>query len=154
MSEHHIWQTQAQNALENKAAGLTEKERKTYHIEFITRAILKVPEHTTTDLQLEEFKKDTETLISAIPAKDDLQKLSAKDFARKLSIYKAMLIKQYKIVTKDYYTGIWMSIGIAIGVSFGVVMKNLALGIAIGLGVGLAIGGGLNAKAEREGKVI
>jgi len=154
MSEHHIWQTQAQYALENKAEELTEKQWKSYQIDFIMRAILKVPVHAKTVDQLAEFKKETEALINAIPTKSDQQKLFSKDYSGKLSAYKSKLMKLYKLVPDGYYIAIFMPFGIAIGTSLGVAMKNLAIGVSLGLALGIAIGAGLNAKAKKDGKIL
>jgi hypothetical protein len=154
MSEHHIWQTQVQYALKNKVGELTEQQWKTYKIDFIMRAMLKVPEHIQSEKDLMEFEKDTEELISSLPNKADQQKLSHQNYSRKLSAYKGMLMKKYKIVPNGYYSTVWMPLGLAIGVSVGVAMGNLALGISLGLAIGLAIGAGINLKAQKEGKVL
>ena len=153
MSEHHIWQTQAQYKLEHKGAELNDKQRKTYELDFIMRAILKAPEHIQNETQLDAFKKETEELIAAIPGKED-QKIFAKDFTTQFSRYKSMLIKQYKLVPKGYYTGIWVAIGAALGTSIGLTMGDFAIGIAIGVSLGVAVGASLNAKAEKENKVL
>jgi len=153
MSKHHVWQTQAQYKLEHKGAELNDKQWKTYELEFIMRAILKAPEHIQDENQLAAFKKETEDLIEAIPGKED-QKIFAKDFTTQFTRYKSMLIKQYKLVPKGYYTGIWVAIGLALGTSIGLTMGNFPIGIAIGISLGVAIGASLNAKAEKEGKVL
>jgi len=153
MSQHHIWQTQAQYKLEHKGAELSDKLWKTYELEFIMRAILKAPEHIQDEKQLAAFKKETEDLIEAIPGKED-QKIFAKDFSTQFTRYKSMLIKQYKLVPKGYYTGIWVAIGVALGTSIGLTMGSVPIGIAIGISLGVAIVASLNAKAEKEGKVL
>jgi hypothetical protein len=154
MSDHHIWQTQIQKDLDNKAVELTDKQRKSYELDFIAKAILKVPEQISDELQLSEFKKDTEELIAYLQTPAGDQKLSAKNYAGKLSAYKAMLMKKYKIVPNGYYMAVWMPLGVAIGLSIGIAMKNLALGLSLGLGLGLAIGAGINLKAQKEGKIL
>jgi len=153
MSDLHTWQTQAQYKLEHKGAELNDKQWKTYELEFIMRAILKAPDHIQDETQLATFKKETEDLIEAIPGKED-QKIFAKDFVTQFMRYKSMLIKQYKLVPKGYYTGIWIAIGVALGTSIGLTMGSFPIGIAIGISLGVAIGASLNAKAEKEGKVL
>jgi len=117
------------------------------------RAILKVPEHIRDEGELAAFEKETADLIDAIAGHEN-QKNLTKDFSTKFTAYKSMLIKRYKLVSKGYYTGVWLAIGLALGTSLGLTLGNLAMGIAIGLSLGVAVGASLNAKAEKEGKVL
>lgn len=154
MNDNHIWQTEARQALADKTAELTDQQRKRYQIAFIESAILKLPDQISNEQQLSEFKKDTKELISCLPTPADEQRLSAKNYTGKLSTYKGMLMKKYKIVPNGYYMAVWMPLGVAIGMSIGLAMKNIALGLSLGLGLGLAIGAGINLKAQKEGKVL
>jgi hypothetical protein len=154
MNEHQNWQIQTQNILNNKAALLDEKHRKSLRIDFLSRAIATVPDQIHDPLQIEEFKAATELLIEALPNQTDGQLLNRKDYGGKLSAYKSMLMKKHGIVSEGYYTAIWTSLGISFGVLFGLLLKNLALGIALGVAIGVALGSGLNAKAQKQGKVL
>lgn len=154
MSDNNIWQAEVRQALANKTAELTDQQRKSYQISFIESAILKVPDQIGNAQQLSEFKKDTEELISCLPTQADQQRLLAKNYTGKLSAYKGMLMKKYKIVPNGYYMAVWMPIGVAIGISIGLAMKNLALGLSLGLGLGLAIGAIFNLNAQKEGRIL
>ena len=153
MKDHHIWQTQTQTQLKLRTAEFDLKQRVKYETDFILQAISKAPPLIQDENQLAAFKKETEALIDAIPA-DDGPKFFPKDFSAQFTRYKSMLIKQYKLVPKGYYTGIWIAIGLALGTSIGLSMGNFPIGIAIGISLGVAIGASLNAKAEKEGKVL
>ena len=154
MKDIDIWQDMQRQALATKTEGLTEPEMKAYGYDFVFGAIGKVPARPQTDAEMEVFKLKTETLIALLPTTAQKLKKLDKGPAVALSNYKSFLIKKYNVISKGYYTSIWMSLGIAIGVSFGVALKNIALGIPVGIGIGLAIGGGLQRKAEKEGRVI
>jgi len=154
MKDLEIWQDIQRKALASRAAGLSELHKKNYGYNFILGAIEKVPQRQQTDVQMEVFKLKTETLINILPGTEERSKVIGKTYQLALSEYKVFLMKEYNMISKGYYTGIWMSLGIAIGMSFGVALKNIALGIPIGIGIGVAIGGGLNAKAQKEGRVL
>ena len=67
----------------------------------------------------------------------------------------AHLQKAHKLVTSDYYTGLYMSLGISLGLVLGMaVFDNIALGLPIGIGVGIAIGAAMDADAKKNGRVI
>lgn len=153
MSDQNIWQAQTQAQLKLKSAEFDNKQRKKYEVDFILQAIAKVPAHIQDENQLAAFKKQTEELIDLIDDQDGL-KFLPKDFSIQFTAYKSMLIKQYKLVPKGYYTGIWIAIGLALGTSMGLTTGNFPIGIAIGISLGVAIGASLNAKAEKEGKVL
>lgn len=63
MNEHQNWQVQLQNILYSEAAQLDENQRKSLRLDFVSRAIAKVPDQIHDPGQLEEFKKATELLI-------------------------------------------------------------------------------------------
>lgn len=73
-----------------------------------------------------------------------------------------LLEKEAKIVPRNYYTSLWMGIGmsafgIPLGIAFGTAMENMGLlgvGIPIGLGIGLAVGAGMDKKAKEEGRQL
>ena len=77
----------------------------------------------------------------------------------------AFLQKTFAFITKDYYTGMYMSLGISIGMSLGVgigvafgIPKGLVFGMMIGMSIGMCIGlllGNMqDAIAEREGRIL
>ena len=92
--------------------------------------------------------------------------LTEKQFLKQIRSTQSSILKQLekklKLVTKNYYRNLWLSlgmvaiglpIGVAIGMSFGN-MGYLALGIPIGMGIGLVIGKKLDEKALKEGNQL
>ena len=89
-----------------------------------------------------------------------------KTFAKQLSKSQGLILKQLekelKIVPKNYYRMIFMSIGMAgfgipLGVAFGLSIGNLAflgLGLPIGLAIGIAIGTAKDSKAKASGNQL
>lgn len=92
--------------------------------------------------------------------------IEEKTFAKQLSKSQSLILKQLekelKIVPKNYYRMIFMSIGMAgfgipMGVAFGLSIGNLAflgLGLPIGLAIGIAIGTAKDKKAAAEGNQL
>ena len=140
--------------LEQKSAALSESVKKSYGYSYLQNAIQKVPGRISNEDELIDFQQKTEKLIFAFPSSEQVDKSIRKEFSALLSSYKAMLLKKYKMVSKGYYLTIWMPLGIAIGMPWGLLFKNIALGLPLGIGVGMAIGGGLDKKAENEGRVL
>ena len=72
------------------------------------------------------------------------------------------LQKELKIVPKNYYRNLWLTLGMSafglpIGVAFGLSTGNmgmLAIGLPIGMGVGIAVGSFMDKKAKDEGKQL
>lgn len=73
-----------------------------------------------------------------------------------------LLAKEVKIVPKNYYQTIWMSMGMAafgipIGVAIGTATKNMGLlgvGLPIGLGLGVVVGRKMDEKAAKENRQL
>lgn len=73
-----------------------------------------------------------------------------------------LLEKHLKLVPKNYYQVLWMSVGMAafgipLGVAFSAALNNYAfigLGLPIGLGIGLALGVTMDKKAKAEGRQL
>lgn len=78
-----------------------------------------------------------------------------KDFLKKLE-------KEHKLVPKNYYRNLWLTLGMAafgipLGVVFGLMMDNmsmLSIGLPIGLSIGVALGISLDQKAAKEGRQL
>lgn len=91
---------------------------------------------------------------------------SAKDLRSQIKAKQSNLIrlleKETKIVPKNYYRTMWLSLGMAaigipMGVAFGAILGNMAylsIGLPIGLGVGVAIGRSMDQKALKEGRQL
>ncbi|MCT1904864.1 hypothetical protein [Oceanobacillus sojae] len=98
---------------------------------------------------------DFEKHITELTDKSDqLTKNDFKQHSQKLENISAHLLKEHKLVSKDYYLSIYMSLGLTIGLIFGLLFDNLALGLPIGLGIGVAIGAGLDADVKKKGKTL
>lgn len=90
----------------------------------------------------------------------------SKDFPKTIRKTQSSIVnramKQLKLVPKNYYRMLWLSLGmstfgIPMGVAFSVAIDNYAfigLGLPIGLSVGIAIGTSLDQKAEKEGRQL
>jgi hypothetical protein len=67
-----------------------------------------------------------------------------------------------KLVPKDYYRSLWMTLGmsafgIPMGVVFGISMGSMAylgIGLPIGLVIGIAVGTAMDKKALEEGRQL
>lgn len=98
---------------------------------------------------------DLEKHITELADKtDQLTKTDFKQHSQKLESISSHLLKEHKLVSKDYYLSIYMSLGLSIGLIFGLLFDNLSLGLPIGLGIGVAIGAGLDADVKKKGKII
>lgn len=71
------------------------------------------------------------------------------------------LRKNHDLVTKGYYTTMYMSLGIALGLAVGVAFSQFmdqsaytGIGLPVGLAIGLAVGSGKDTKAREENRVI
>ena len=70
--------------------------------------------------------------------------------------------KQLRLVPRDYYRTLWISLGmsafgIPIGAGIGAALGNmafLAIGLPIGLAIGIAVGSQMDAKAVEEGRQL
>ena len=72
-----------------------------------------------------------------------------------------LLEKELKIVPKNYYRGVWLTLGIAIGLLVGVALGSaagnmgyMAIGMLFGIIGGMAYGGNLDKKAFKEGRQL
>ncbi len=72
-----------------------------------------------------------------------------------------LLEKELKIVPKNYYRGVWLSLGIGIGLPMGVALGSaagnmgyIAIGMLFGMIGGMAYGGNLDKKAFKEGRQL
>lgn len=73
-----------------------------------------------------------------------------------------ILLKEVKIVPKNYYRNLWLSLGMAVfgvpmGVAFGAALDNMAflgIGIPMGMAIGIAIGTAMDEQARKEGRQL
>ena len=86
---------------------------------------------------------------------DQLTDEDVKQHQQKINNMCDHLQKEHKLVTKNYYLSIYLSMGAGIGVVFGLLLfDNIGMGLPIGFGIGIAIGAGLDADAEKKGLVL
>jgi hypothetical protein len=70
--------------------------------------------------------------------------------------------QKLRLVARDHYRNMWMSVGMAafgipLGVAFGLSMGNmgfLGIGLPIGMAIGIAVGVGMDKKAMQEGRQL
>lgn len=70
--------------------------------------------------------------------------------------------KELKLVTKNYYLLLWMSLGMSsfglpIGIAVGLSLNNMALMAAflpVGMAIGMAVGAAMDKKAEKDGLLL
>ena len=91
---------------------------------------------------------------------------SGNDFRKQLKATQTRILKllekQLKIVPKNYYRNLWLSIGIAafglpVGLCFGLSLHMPGIsgvGVPIGMAIGAAIGSGMDKKALDEGRQL
>ncbi|MDI1322971.1 MAG: hypothetical protein PSV36_09490 [Algoriphagus sp.] len=90
------------------------------------------------------------------------EKTFAKQLKKSQTLILKLLEKELKIVPKNYYLTIYMSLGMAafgipIGVAFGLSLGNLAflgIGLPIGMAIGTAIGTAKDSKAKASGNQL
>ncbi len=82
-------------------------------------------------------------------------------FKKVLSEFKSFLNKTFSIVSKNYYTNLYISLGAGFGTISGIIIGERfekSLGISLGIGIGMLIGAFIgrlkDSKASREGRVI
>lgn len=104
------------------------------------------------------INNDIEELNSTFASGDELRKIINKIQTKMIKI----LEKEVKLVPKNYYSNLWLAIGMAsfgvpIGVAFGTIFGNMAylgIGLPIGLAIGFLVGYEMDKKAYEEGRQL
>ncbi len=104
------------------------------------------------------INKDIEVLNSMVGSGGELRRMVRK---KQTGIIK-LLEKEVKLVPKNYYRNLWLTLGMAafgipIGAAFGASLGNMAflgVGLPIGMAVGMAHGTGMDKKALAEGRQL
>jgi len=104
------------------------------------------------------INKDIDEMNSTSISEDDIRKIIEKKQTRIIEL----LEKEHKLVPKNYYRNLWLTLGMAvfgipIGVVFGSILGNMAflsIGLPIGLAIGIVFGSGMDKKAFEEGRQI
>jgi len=104
------------------------------------------------------INENIEVLNASQLSDNDFQKLIKK---QQTTILK-LVVKEQKIVPKNYYRKLWMllgmsAFGIPIGLALGLSVNNMGLlsaGLPIGMGIGVTIGSLMDKKALEEGRQL
>lgn len=110
----------------------------------------------------EVFQQQINDMIGKLEGHKTTAKLFSINIRRTQTNLLRMLLKEYKIVPKNYFRNTWMAIGmsafgIPLGVAFGGGLNNMAfigIGIPIGMVIGMAIGAEMDKKAEKENRQL
>lgn len=104
------------------------------------------------------INKDIEELNSTFSSGEVMRKKIKKIQTKIINL----LEKEIKLVPKNYYSNLWLTLGMAafgipIGVALGASIGNMAfigIGLPIGLAVGIAVGSEMDKKALKEGRQL
>ncbi len=118
------------------------------------------------ELEKEEIPNHIIELINEEVLKINESEWNEKDLSKMISGAQNKIVKQLvkdlKLVPKNYYRNLWMVLGMSVfglplGVAFGISIGQislLAIGLPIGMGVGIAVGTSLDKKAKQEGRQL
>ncbi len=134
--------------------GIDETKNKKLDLELLERIIKRL--HSFECEECKKYLKVINGQISILKQKHNaIDEKDIKEYNEVKNKIISHLQKEHKLVTKDYYIGIYMSLGITFGLIFGLsVFDNIALGLPIGLSIGLAIGTAKDEEAKKKGLVI
>ena len=120
--------------------------------------IKELKERELPDKIIETVNKDIEDLNATSLVGKEFKKLIWQKMRKILNL----LDKELKIVRKNHYLSIWLSLGMSvfglpIGVIYGLIMGNIGLlgtGFGFGMIIGMLLGTGLDKKALKEGRQL
>ncbi len=124
----------------------------------LSNLIFSAGKHSLPDSMVMYFNQEIDSIGQFKGTTEEtIQKLTAvqKDFLNKLE-------KEQKLVPKNHYRNIWLTLGIAVfgvplGVAFGLLIDNMAMlgvGLPIGLALGIGFGSFLDQKAKKQGNQL
>jgi len=104
------------------------------------------------------INNNVEELNSTLLQGKDLQKLIKKQQTNILKL----VLKEHKIVPKNYYRKLWMllgmsTFGIPIGLALGLSINNMGLfasGLPMGMGIGIGVGALIDKKAFNDNRQL
>lgn len=107
-------------------------------------------------------KNLTEEEIQAIETELDILGFEShgefKTNKRKIEKFKKFLKDNFSLIPEGYYTSLGIALGLCFGVAFGTSIFSASMGTSIGLSIGmvigLVIGKKMDAKAEKENRVL
>ena len=107
---------------------------------------------------INSINMDVEELNSTPIPELEFKKLLVKKQTKIITL----LEKELKIVPKEYYRKLWLTLGMAtfglpIGLAIGIAVGNiglLAIGLPIGIGIGSVVGSKMDKKAANEGRQL
>ncbi|MFK7750210.1 MAG: hypothetical protein AB8B65_17595 [Kordia sp.] len=149
------WKNEAIRTLDKKTASFDESLHKKVETAYFKRLLEKMATHAASPKGLAMFKAQMNDLLASIPSKEQFDnKEIRRAFSKKKAKIKNAVMMKHKLVHKGYYVSMWIPLGMACGMPWGIVFGNIAFGLPIGLAFGLAIGSWLDAKAQKEGRVV
>jgi len=155
MEAHSNWHNRVVEEVEVCRTSLTEKEFKSYKLDFLLKIAGRVEEFYGTCGQCQLFQQDITQFVKELSMLTQMPSTEGrKSYLKKIDAITGHLQKQHKLVKKGQYVGIWVAIGTAIGVAIGIALDNPGIGPALGVGIGLAVGSYLDRKARQEGWVL
>ena len=83
-----------------------------------------------------------------------LDKNYINEYRKKLNVIINHMIKEHKLITKEYFVGTYMPIGLSLGVTFGIIFDNISMGISLGFSFGAVLGIIMDADAKKKGRTI
>ncbi len=116
------------------------------------------------NLENRDFSKDEletiEIKLNSLNLESNPQN-KTKYFKKVLNEFKSFLNKAFSLVSKNYYTNLYISLGAGFGIISGIIIGERfekSLGIALGIGIGILIGSLIgrskDAKAFNEDRVL
>ena len=149
------WKRAAIRSLDEKTTSFDESLHKKVETDYFKRLLEKMATHAASPEALKAFKTQIDAFIAAIPNKAGFEdKHTRRGFSKMKTKIKNAATMQHKLVHKGYHVSMWIPLGMAFGMPWGLVFDNIALGLPLGLVFGLAIGSWLDAKAQKEGRVV
>ena len=145
----------ANNFFKSLISETSEKSEITIYKEF-TYILKKLENRGFSEEELETIG----TKLNSLNLESNPEK-KVKYFKNTLNEFKRFLTKTFSLVSKNYYTNLYISLGAGFGAISGIIIGErfekslgIALGIGVGMLIGLFIGKSKDAKALNEGRVI
>ncbi len=135
---------------ENLVQQFEEKKKEKLELPKLLRLIEKLEEK---QLENENIAAKFLSLKEVLEKAKENYKINKSIFARDFRALSEYIRKEYGLVSKGFYTAVYMSLGMAIGTGIGVAfMSTNTVFFVIGIGAGLAIGSGVGAQKDKQAK--
>jgi hypothetical protein len=152
---HNDWYESIAKEINVLKDTLSEKDYRKHKLRLLLCVAERVAEFSPECGQCQMFQQDVMTLTKDVGNLVQMaDKESRKRYFKSMNKIIGHLQKQHKLVNAGQYMGIGVAIGAGSGVALGAAMNEVGGGIPIGVGIGVAIGAALDAKAQKEGRVL